>query len=81
MYVYTFVYVPTINENRGHELEKDQRRGICEGLEGGKGGGKWCNFIILSIKKEITLKSEKLATEDDIVHNFTCKKTWRLVAD
>lgn len=44
------MYITTM-KIRGHELET-ARRGIREGLERGKGRGKWCNYIIISKTKQ-----------------------------
>lgn len=42
------MYVITINEIGGYELEKRTRRSIWEGLEGEEGSKKWCNCIIIT---------------------------------
>jgi hypothetical protein len=55
----------TISENRVHEFERKQRGGIWEGLEGGNGRHKYCDY---NLKKKSMVLKKKLSEDGKISH-------------
>lgn len=56
-----YIYLTTISEKRGHDFEEEQGGvSIWESLEKGKWSGEWCDYIIISKRRNKNIKKEEI---------------------